>query len=68
MEIAFGAVACGGDAGQGFVVGEERVDTQFCGEFGFEAIGALDVPGGEYDLGEKCAFGWGVGAELEGVG
>ena len=45
MNSTFGVGA--GDAVEGFVFREQRVDTFGWGKIGFEAIGALDVPGGE---------------------
>ena len=49
VECAFGAGAEGEDAVESFGVGygEQRVYTFGVGYFGFEAVGALDVPGGE---------------------
>ena len=49
---------------KGFVFGEERVHPFGDGERGFKAIGALDVPGGEDELGEDGALDGGVGAEF----
>ena len=64
MEGAFGAGTCGGDAAEGFIFREQRVNTFGGGEFGFEAVGALDVPGGEDELGEEGAFDGSAGAEF----
>ena len=48
VEEAFGAEAVGFDAGEGFRLDfvDEGVDAGGGGEFGFEAMAAVDVPGG----------------------
>ena len=68
VEGAFGADAGGGDALEGFVFGEQRVDAFGDSECGFEAIGALNIPGGEDELGEDGALDGGVGAKFVFVG
>ena len=68
MEGSFGAVAGGIDAGEGFVLSEKGIGAEGGGEFGFQAIGALNVPGGEHDLAEQSFFDGSVRTELEGVG
>lgn len=68
MEGAFGAVASGGDAVEGFVFREQRVHAFGGCEFGFEAVGSLYVPGGEDELREECAFDSGAGAKFVFVG
>ena len=49
VESPFGASAVGADAVESFGAGfrEQRVNSFGVGQFGFEAIGAFDVPGGE---------------------
>ena len=70
MESTLGPHAVGGDAVERFFVciGEQGVDAFCIGECGFEAIGVLDVPGGEEELGEDGELDGGVGAELVLIG
>ena len=68
MKSSFGFGARGSNAGEGFIFGEQGVDAFGGGEFGFEAVGAQNVPGGEDYLGEEGELDGRAGAEFVFVG
>ena len=70
MKSPFGSHTGGGDAGERLLVGcgEEGVYAFVRGECCFEAVGSLDVPGGEDQLAEQGSFDGREGAEFIGIG
>ena len=57
-------MAEGVDAVDDFGGGEEGVGTFGQGELGFDVVGPLDIPGGEYDLIVQGVLDGGFGLEV----